>query len=134
MPGSVTARDVLERLSRHEERCEALNAQTVEAFKSMSESHRAVAKEIQDTRKDIAARWDELNANAWKALGAVGLTILAGIVGVGAQSFVQYQDAAQKAAQAAQAAAQTARTQQVVVAKLGAIQAAQAAASNATQP
>lgn len=99
MPGSVTAREVMAELQRHMDRCETLNNATTQAFTSMSESHRALANEMKQTRKEFSDRWDRLNSAAWKGLGAIGLTILAGVIGVAFQNISLAHTAATQAAQ-----------------------------------
>ena len=96
----VTAREVLDELHAHVARCEALNQATTNAFASMSESHRVLASEMKKTRESVAERWDKLNNTAWKALGAIALTILAGIVGVAFQNMSIARTTAAAAAQA----------------------------------
>lgn len=105
MGEAVTAREVLQELRRHVDRCETLNAATANAISSMAQSHRDLAEELKKTRENISARWDRLNNTAWKALGAIGLTLLAGIAGVVFQNYSIANNAAQTAAQQVSAAA-----------------------------
>lgn len=124
MPNGVTASAVLIKLEAHLQDCAVANIKTANALDgllaantSMAQAHRDLAAQMGQVSQQVQDGWKTFNRRAWLALGAIGMSILAGGIGMVTQSL----NADHTAAQVAAAAPANNAKQQQILAELAAI-------------